>query len=208
MRKNNSPVLLTNEIDVGYRLREIRTERGLSIRALAERSGLNVNTLSMIENGKTSPSVSTLQLVAAALNTPMTAFFETETPEQEIVFQKKDERRAVDFSHGRLADLGIGFTRQEIGPFLISLAPKADSGKNPIVHTGSELVFCLEGQIRYEVNGDTFILDPGDSLLFEARLPHRWLNPLEVPSRSLLLLCPADERDDPNHSHFSANRTI
>lgn len=206
MRKNNSPAILTNAIDVGRRLREIRTERDLSIRALAERSGLNVNTLSMIENGKTSPSVSTLQQAAAALNIPISAFFEIESPEQTVVFQKRDERRLVDFSGGGLADLGVGFTRQEIGPFLVHLAPKAGSGKNPIVHTGTELVFCLEGQIRYEVKDKIYILDPGDSLLFEASLPHRWLNPLEIPSRSLLLLCPADEHDDPNESHFSGNR--
>ena len=197
-----------NGIDVGRRLREIRTERGLSIRGLAERSGLNVNTLSLIENGKTSPSVSTLQQVAAALDAPMTAFFESETPQQMIVFQKGGERKSIGFAHGRLADLGRGFTRPELGPFLVTLEPKADSGKAPIVHTGTELVFCLEGQIRYEVENEHFILEPGDSLLFEARLPHRWFNPLEIPSRSLLLLCPADERDHPDESHFSGNKPI
>ena len=54
-------------VDVGARLRELRAEHGFSIRALAEHSQLNVNTLSLIEHNKTSPSVSTLQQVAAAL---------------------------------------------------------------------------------------------------------------------------------------------
>ena len=56
-----------NPIDVGSRLRMLRAGASLSIRALAEMSGLNVNTLSLIENGKTSPSVSTLQQLAGAL---------------------------------------------------------------------------------------------------------------------------------------------
>ena len=72
------------EISVGSRLRELRNERSLSIRALAERSGLNVNTFSLIENGKTSPSVSTLQQIAAALEVPITAFFETNAPKNSI----------------------------------------------------------------------------------------------------------------------------
>ena len=52
----------------------VAAERGLSIRTLAERSELNVNTLSLIENSKTSPSVSTLQQIAAALEVPIDGF--------------------------------------------------------------------------------------------------------------------------------------
>jgi DNA-binding XRE family transcriptional regulator len=60
-----------DQVNVGRGLRTLRTGRGLSIRALAEKSGLNVNTLSLIENGKTSPSVHTLQQLAQALEMPI-----------------------------------------------------------------------------------------------------------------------------------------
>lgn len=63
-------------------MRELRTERGLSIRALAEASGLAVNTLSLIENGRISPSVSTLYRAASALGVVITAFFELPAPQQ------------------------------------------------------------------------------------------------------------------------------
>ena len=66
------------EMLVGKNLRDLRNRRGLSLRALAERSGLNVNTLSLVENGKSSPSVGTLQQLAQALDAPITTFFETE----------------------------------------------------------------------------------------------------------------------------------
>src|SRR3990172_3921362 len=75
-------------IDVGARLRILRAVAGLSIRTLAFKSGLNVNTLSLIENGKTSPSVSTLQQLAMTLDIPITAFFETETPKKTIAYHK------------------------------------------------------------------------------------------------------------------------
>ena len=62
-------------IDVGGRLRELRQGIGLSMRALARMSGLSANALSMIERGKTSPSVSTLYKLATAMGIPITAFF-------------------------------------------------------------------------------------------------------------------------------------
>jgi transcriptional regulator with XRE-family HTH domain len=203
MKTNPPPAQLSPDVNVGRRLRELRTERGISIRALAEQSGLNVNTLSLIENGKTSPSVSTLQQVAAALEVPINAFFEIEIVPQMIVCQKAVDRKAAAFAHGTLADLGTGFARPGLEPFVVTLEPQADSGDTPIVHTGLEFVFCLEGCLSYEVDGQAYTLTPGDSLLFEAHLPHRWRNAGETPSRSLLLLCPTDERDHPDERHFT-----
>jgi transcriptional regulator with XRE-family HTH domain len=193
---------ISTQVNVGHRLRQLRNKHGLSIRALAEQSGLNVNTLSMIEHNKTSPSVSTLQQVSAALKEPITAFFETKTLPQTIVYQKAEDHQPVPFSHGTLADLGTGFSLSGLEPFIVSLDLKADSGDTPIVHTGIEFVYCLEGCIGYEVEGETFALESGDSLLFEAHLPHRWWNEGKKPSRSLLFLCPSDERDHPDERHF------
>ena len=203
MKNNLPPIQLSAEVNVGHRLRELRTERKISIRALAEQSGLNVNTLSLIENGRTSPSVSTLQLVAAALEVPINAFFETEIVPQVIVNQKASNRKAAAFAHGTLANLATGFAHPGLEPFVVTLEPQADSGDTPIVHTGLEFVYCLEGLIGYEVDGQAFILEAGDSLIFEAHLPHRWHNAGETSSRSLLILCPADERDHPDERHFT-----
>jgi transcriptional regulator with XRE-family HTH domain len=187
------------EIDVGRRLRELRTESGFSLRALAELSSLNVNTLSLIENGKTSPSVSTLQQLAGALGVPIAAFFVPQVTKSSTAFLKVDQRQRVAFSRGTLEDLGGGLTLGGGQPFVVNLEPNADSGSTPIVHTGHEFVFC---RLQYTVEDQVFLLDPGDSLLFEAHLPHRWQNVGETPSRSLLLLCPADEADHPTEMHF------
>jgi transcriptional regulator with XRE-family HTH domain len=190
-------------IDVGQRLRKLRRERAFSIRALAEKSGLNVNTLSLIERGKTSPSVSTLQQLAITLDVSITAFFETDEPKKNLTFLKEGKRPLAIFSHGTLEDLGAGMTMGGGQPFVVNLQPHADSGPNPIVHTGHEFVFCLEGRIVYTIEGQSCVLEPGDSLLFEAHLPHRWQNADSTPARSLLVLCPTDEHDRPADRHFS-----
>jgi transcriptional regulator with XRE-family HTH domain len=192
------------QVNVGRRLRELRAERDLSIRALAEKSGLAVNTLSLIENSKTSPSVSTLQQVAAALDVPITAFFETDTPPARIVFTKVDSRPGANFAHGTLADLGVGMADRVVQPFIIKLEPNRGSGANPIVHTGHEFVYCLKGRIVYTIEDHTYLLEPGDSLLFESHLPHRWENVDAEPAQAILILCTADERDRPTEHHFAA----
>lgn len=107
-----SPTLIEEltEVNVGANLRAIRNQQGLSIRALAELSGLNVNTLSMIENNKTSPSVSTLQRLATALRGPITAFFEFGREPRSIVFQRAGLRQRVMIEQGSLANLGGGLS--------------------------------------------------------------------------------------------------
>lgn len=193
----------TTEVNVGASLRALRKKQGLSIRALAEMSGLNVNTLSMIENNKTSPSVSTLQRLATALHLPITAFFEMEQEQRTVVLQRRGQRRRVAFDQGSLEDLGGGLSLHGGVPLMVSLDPSSNSGDDPIVHTGLEFVYCLEGILTYFIQDERYDLEPGDSLLFEAHLPHRWGNFSSQPSRSLLILCPTDEHDRPHERHFS-----
>ncbi len=203
-KANTMPAPLSTDgaIDVGQRLRVIRAERGLSIKALAELSHLNVNTLSLIENRRTSPSVSTLQQLAQSLQIPITTFFETDHGQKKVVYQKSGKRPHATFAHGTMEDLATGMSRFGAEPIIVTLEPNADSGRMPIVHTGREFVYCLEGQIAYTIDTETYLLDPGDSLLFEAYLPHHWKNFKKISARILLVLCPMDERENPSERHF------
>ena len=189
-------------VAVGQRLSALRTERKLSLRALADHSGLNVNTLSLIEHGKTSPSVSTLQQLAQALQVSIVAFFETEAPRQTVVHTHAGQRPTSRLAHGTLADLGAGLTGRPVEPYLLTLGPNMGSGPQPIVHTGHEFVYCLQGRLLYTIEDETYLLTAGDSLLFEAHLPHRWQNVEVADTQALLVLCPADTRDAPAARHF------
>jgi transcriptional regulator with XRE-family HTH domain len=190
------------EVDVGANLRRCRNERSLSLRALAQRSGLSVNTLSMIENGKTSPSVSTLQRVATALRVPITAFFEDPAASQSVSFCRAGEASLIRFSQGQLADLGAGMAFAPLHPLLVSLDCHRGPEPEPLVHTGYEFVYCLTGQIGYRVGDENYLLNPGDSLFFEAHIPHFWMNPADKPAQAIMVLCPADALDRLGETHF------
>lgn len=186
---------LTSE-RVGRQLRVLRKSQRLSIRALAELSGLSVNTLSLIENGKTSPSVNTLQSLAQSLDVPITVFFENGQNRKRVVYQRAGERKQIVFAQGQVESLGGGLPRAGSEPFITRLEPDASSGEKPILFAGREFVYCLEGHITYIVDGETYPLAPGDSLIFDAHTPYSWRNTAHGVSRALLVLCPESFADD------------
>ena len=181
---------------VGRQLRKMRKTRRLSIRALAELSGLSVNTLSLIENAKTSPSVSTLHQLAESLDVPITAFFEYEHSKRIIVYQRAGERKQLVFSQGQMEKLSEGMPHMGSEPFITKLEPGANSGKTPIEFPGRELVYCLDGHITYTIEGETYPLAPGDSLIFDAYTPHTWRNTAFTSSSALLVICTEESLDD------------
>lgn len=172
------------------------------MRTLAHSSGLNVNTLSLIENGHTSPSVSTLQQLAESLHVSITDFFQTEKERKNLTYQKEGKRTQIPFKRSIMEDLAAGLPRFGVEPILVTFEPNASSGDRPIVHTGREFVYCLEGHMVYTVDSEKYLLESGDSLIFEAYLPHRCENLDKTPSRILLVLCPMDERDQALERHF------
>jgi transcriptional regulator with XRE-family HTH domain len=190
-------------MDVGGRLRELRTERGLSMRALARLSGLSTNALSMIERGKTSPSVSTLYKLSEALEVPITAFFRTELPKEPIVFRKSDGRSRVEFQRGLWEGLGGESFIGRVEPFMLTLEVGATSGPHGLVHSGHEFVICLKGLLEYEVEEQRYTLNPGDSLLFASKLRHRWRNPGKQVAKVLFVLSGFAMDERPSEFHLS-----
>lgn len=194
----NSPA----ETIVGLKIRRFRNEKRYSLKTLAERSGLNINTLSLIENSKSSPSVSTLQQLAKALEVPITAFFESEPIVKQVVFTSHDHRPGATFSNAFMQNLGKDLKENAVQPFIVTLQPRAGSGEQMIVHTGHEFVYCLTGKIIYKVENETYLLNPGDSLVFEAHLPHRWENTFDGESQIILVIYSADQHEEPGGRHF------
>jgi len=191
-------------IDVGQRLRVLREERGISMRALARRSGLSANALSMIERGLTSPSVSTLNKLATALEVPITAFFRQEPAREQIVFRKASERTRVPFLRGLLEGLGGESFVGRVEAFLLTLESGGSSGPHGMIHTGHELVFCLRGTLEYEVDDQRFLLEPGDNLIFMAQLVHRWRNPGNSVTNAIVVITAFEDSERPGEFHLAS----
>jgi transcriptional regulator with XRE-family HTH domain len=184
-------------VDVGNRLRQLREGRNISMRTLATMSGLSANALSMIERGKTSPSVSTLYRIANALAVPVTDFFGPDEVRKKVVFLKADERTRLPFLRGLWEGLGGEQFTGKAMPFMLTLENGASSGPSHMAHSGHEFVFCLRGQLEYLVEGELYLLEAGDSLLFAAQLKHRWHNPGGLVTNALIIISDYSDADQP-----------
>lgn len=191
-------------VDVGQRLRNLREERNISMRELARRSGLSANALSMIERGLTSPSVSTLDRIATALGVPITAFFRQEPERRPVVFVKANERSRIPFQRGLWEGLGGEFFSGRVEAFMLTLENGGNSGNFGMLHSGHEFVFCLRGTLEYEVAGERYLLEAGDSLIFSAHMSHRWRNSGNTVANAIIVISAFEDSERPSGYHISS----
>lgn len=185
---------------VGRQLRIFRERQGWSLRALADRCGLSINAISRIERGENSPTVSSLQRLAVALNVPITDFF-LEKPQKSALLVKSGLGQRINNPGFLVECLGQGLPGQQLEPFLITIEPECSSVSTAISHPGEEFIHCMAGQIEYCVNEQDFLLEAGDSLLFEAMQPHSWRNPVPVPALVLLVFQAAQDNSLARQRH-------
>jgi len=193
-------------VDVGMRIRELREERELSIRALARASGISANALSLIERGRTSPSVSTLYKLSGALDVPITTLFREKPVGTNIVFRKASERTRVSFPRGLWEGLGGEDFSGRVEPFMLTLESGANSGHFNMVHSGHEFVMCLRGQLEYQVENSAYRLEAGDTLLFSADLQHRWRNPGNTVTNVVIVLSGFKPAETSAEDHYSVGK--
>jgi transcriptional regulator with XRE-family HTH domain len=174
------------ELNVGQRIRSLRERQGLTLRALAKRCGLSITAISQIERGENSPTVSSLHMLAAALGVSIIDLFQHDH-QSTVVLVRPDDRLRTESEGVLMESLGIGLPFQQLEPFMVTLAPKAGNVDQPVTHVGEEFVLCLAGKVEYEIDGRTFRLEPGASLIFQASRPHYFHNPAAFPAQFLLV---------------------
>lgn len=173
------------EPNVGERIRALRDRQGLSLRALAQRCELSLNAISRIERCEASPTVASLHRLASALGVSVADLFNGEQ-ENAVVVVRRNHRLGARTESMRMESLGSGLANQQIEPFLMTLEPGPRNMDEPVTHAGQEFALCLEGDVEFTVAEQAYRIGSGDSLLFEATLPHCFRNASK--KRSVLLL--------------------
>ncbi|MDW5378610.1 cupin domain-containing protein [Halomonas sp. HP20-15] len=177
--------------DVGPRLRSLRTLRGISQRELAKRCGVTHSSLSLIEQGKVSPSVSSLKKILDAIPISVGDFFTLDLESRDQVFYSADE--LTDIGSGEVIYKLVGANHQTRAlSFMIETYPAgADTGREMITHRGEEAGVVLEGEIEITIGIDSRVLGPGEAYYFNTQLPHRFRNPGKTPCRLVSCCTPA-----------------
>ena len=179
------------EVAIGREVRTIRRQLGITVSDLAESSGLSVGMLSKIENGLTSPSLTTLQALSHALGVPISQLLKR-FEEQRVAVQVKSgegvsaERRGTRAGHQYqlLGYLGANNSGVIAEPYMITLTDESDVFQM-FQHDGIEFLYFLEGSVEYQHADQRFVMEPGDSLFFDADAPHGPTKLIILPARYL-----------------------
>ena len=180
------------EVAIGSQVRAFRKKLDLTVMELANQAGLSAGMLSEIENGNTSPSLSTLQALSRALQVPVTALFRLYDEERDATFVQAGEglnieRRGTRAGHQyQLLGHTVG-KNIAIEPYMITLTEESEVF--PVFqHSGMEFVYMIEGKVGYRHGNKTYHLAPGDSLFFDADAPHGPEELTELPLRFLSVI--------------------
>lgn len=166
---------------VGRKIRHLRKEHELTIRQLAAGCDLSPNAISLIERGEVAPTVATLCKIAYALGVSASSLFQAVCP-NEIIFSQAGQEPAAG---QLLSALSCGLEP----PGRVRSAPAwAGSPEEPFC--SPEFVLCVNGQLEYQVNGQTYRLGPGDSLSFNGNVLHCWRNPGAETAIAVMVLRP------------------
>lgn len=172
---------------IAARVRQLRTERAMSLEALADRSGVSRSMISLIERGETSPTAVVLEKLAAGLGTTLAALFEPPGGQASPVMRRTDQPVWRDPASGyvrRNVSPGSALTPIQIVevefPAGARVAYDTGGGRQPVIH---HQVWVLEGAIDVTVGSEEHQLGAGDCLAFVLDRPTAYRNRTRKPAR-------------------------
>ncbi|CAN5376884.1 XRE family transcriptional regulator [soil metagenome] len=181
------------EQSIGREVRRFREKLGLTLSELAKAAGMSAGMLSKIENGATSPSLSSLQQLSRGLQVPVTALFRGFEEIRDASFVKAGQGLSIERRGTR-----AGHQYQLLGhsphgpvmvePYLITLTAESDVFP-AFQHAGLEFLYMLEGEVVYRHGDKTYTMLPGDALFFDADSPHGPEELKKLPIRFLSVIC-------------------
>lgn len=170
---------------IGPRIRALRDAMGLSLRDLAERSGVGAQTLSQVERGETSPTLASAAKIAAGLELTLSQLLRLDEG-QHVAVSRASGRRRYERGGHRFEELTPPMPGQRADVSLHVLEPGATTGGRtdpPMHEPGSrETAVVTAGALALVVDGSRYDLQAGDSVTFDADLPHHFENDGEDPT--------------------------
>src|SRR5690606_8234242 len=183
-----------NDIEkyVGAEIRKQRRARGMTLLSLAQRAGISQGMMSKTENGLTSPSLSTLAVLAEALNIPLASLFTPLETKRDVSYVAAGEGVKIDRQGTRAGHLYelLGYWVRgpvTVEPYLITLSEDSEPFGD-FYHAGVEFIYVREGELEFRHGNRTYHMKPGDSLFFDAVTLHGPVSLIKRPCRFLSII--------------------
>lgn len=164
-------------MDIGFRLQAVRKAKGLSQRELAKRVGVTNSTISLIEQNKVSPSISSLKKVLGGIPISLADFFTLDLGDSgDSPFYAIDDQPDVGNNDIHYFLIGQHRSNRQMCLLREVMPPGSDTGEAMFNHDGEEGGFIVQGQVEVTVGDQVRVLGPGEGYYFESRTPHRFRN--------------------------------
>jgi transcriptional regulator with XRE-family HTH domain len=181
------------EESLSDRIRMVREMRGLTIKDLSSRTGIDAETLIRIESGKVVPALGQLVKLGKALDMKM-GYFISPGIDEPLTVVRKHERRSVS-RYGEAKSMLYGYSYESLAPdkanrlmepFIVSLVPTQIQEFS--THAGQEFIYVLEGEIKVQVGDRADSLKPGDAVYYDSNQPHSVRCAGTTPAKVLAVL--------------------
>lgn len=182
------------EVAIGRQVRELRKRQRMTGADLAAKTGVSVGMLSKIENGVISPSLNTISMLAHALKVPLVQLFSGYEEERGCMHVKSGDGVEIDRAGTRaghqyklLGHIGSNNSGVVVEPYLITLTDASERFPT-FQHDGIETLYMLEGCVHYRHGDQIYVLEAGDTLMFDADAPHGPEEIVSLPARYLSII--------------------
>ena len=178
-------------LNIGQKIQKFRTQQGLSLRGLAEKTGITASMISQIEKNTVNPSIHTLKTLAETLDFPLYVLFQEDSdPEQELIV-RNGEYRSIGNRNSEVAyNLLTADTKGSIEFVLMEIPPYTTTSDRERSHVGEETAYVEQGDVVISLNGEPFTLHTGDAVRIPAGTDHRWYNPGNTMVRVIFAVTP------------------
>ena len=168
--------------DIGTRLRLVRQTYGLTQRELARRAGVTNGAISLIEQNRVSPSISSLKKILDGIPLSMADFFTLDfSPSDNVFFTGADLTEIAFGDDISMRMVGRTLKNRALQMLYETYQPGADTGDAMLRHQGEECGIIISGQLTVTVGAQEKTLHPGDAYYFRSDIPHRFRNPGTEP---------------------------
>lgn len=184
---------MNKEVNVGLRIKNIRIEKNLLLKEVADRCGVSSSLLSQIEKGTANPSLNTIKSIAQALEVPIFNFFiETEGENYNVNILKKEDRKIITTKDIIYELISPENTKALECMKMIFPKKGAQTSVEPMAHKGEEVAVVIKGRVELYIGGNSVILGEGDSVQIPPITPHKWININDEESVVLFSVTPPE----------------
>ncbi|GAA1441663.1 cupin domain-containing protein [Leifsonia poae] len=174
---------------LGDRLKALRLERGMTLKQLAELSGLSVGMLSQIENGTADPSLVSLRKLAGVFEAAISSLF-TDPDAPLVHVSSPDQRPTLGTTGGEFFYERLTPGRGDLEMLTATIPPGLASSPKLHAHPSTECAFVISGELLVEIGDTEYTLGAGQSITFDSRQGHRYVNASDSETSIVIAVTP------------------